>query len=118
MESFSSNSDVEEVDKIDKEKKYATSWWTQFSVLSLRSLKISRHEVSSHANNMKIIAMAFIVGTLWFQLQNTEKDFNDKASYLFFALAYWILGLMYESMGKFPVERNIIFKVRRASNMM
>ena len=108
---ISINSNFEEKDTVYNEEKYATSWWNQFTILSSRSLKISSLEMSSCSNNMKIIAAALVVGMLWFQLDNTEKDFPDRASYLFFTLAYWILGNMFQSVGKFPIEKKVIDKV-------
>jgi len=41
-----------------------------------------------------------------------QKEMFSIVFFFFFAVAYWILGVVYESIAKLPIERKIIFKVR------
>lgn len=97
-------------------KKFNTSWTTQFYVLLHRSLKNSRAAILKPVNIFKSVALGFFTGLLWFQLPNDEVHVIDRASFLFFAITYWIFDGTFSAIFTFPMERNIIFKERASGS--
>jgi ABC-type multidrug transport system ATPase subunit len=75
--------------------KYATTWWTQFTILMHRALKNSRSAIFTWLNLLKSLAIGIIVGLLWYQKEYTEADVNDIRSYYFFTMTFWVFDSMY-----------------------
>lgn len=98
------------------EKKFNTSWMTQFHVLLHRSLKNSRSAILTSINITKSVALGTLTGLLWFQLPYTEKSVPDRGSFLFFAITYWIFDGIFTAIFAFPMERAIIFKERASGS--
>jgi len=98
------------------EKKFNTSWWTQFKVLLHRSMKNSRSAILTPINLVKSICLALLVGLLWFQLEDTERIVADRASYAFFTITFWIFEGTFSALFGFPAERAIIFKERASGS--
>jgi len=101
-----------DADSLNKVKKYNTSWLTQFAVLTHRSLKNSRAAIFTPLNLIKSAALGIIAGLLWFQLGSSEKYVADRSSYYFFTMTYWVFDSMFGALLSFPVERDVILKVR------
>jgi len=98
------------------EKKFNTTWWTQFQVLLHRSMKNSRSAILTPINLVKSICLALVVGLLWFQLEDTERIVADRASYVFFTITFWIFDGTFNALFGFPSERAIIFKERASGS--
>jgi len=98
------------------EKKFNTSWLTQFQVLLHRSMKNSRSAILTPINLVKAICLALLVGLLWFQLEDTEQIVPDRASYIFFTVTFWIFEGTFSALFGFPAERAIIFKERASGS--
>jgi len=98
------------------EKKFNTSWATQFQVLLHRSLKNSRSAILTSINITKSVALGVLTGLLWLQLPYTEETVPDRGSFLFFAITYWIFDGIFEAIFAFPMERAIIFKERASGS--
>jgi ABC-type multidrug transport system ATPase subunit len=99
-----------------KFKKYNTTWWTQFSVLTHRSLKNSRSAIFTTLNLIKSGALGIVVGLLWFQLGDTEMYVSDRSSYYFFTMTFWVFDSMFNSLLSFPSEREVILKERASGS--
>lgn len=97
-------------------QKFNTSWTTQFHVLLHRSLKNSRSAILTSINITKSVALGFLTGLLWFQVKNTEATVQDKGSFLFFSITYWIFDGTFAAIFSFPMERTIIFKERASGS--
>lgn len=98
------------------EKKFNTSWMTQFYILMHRSLKNSSSAILTPLNFFKSIALAILTGLLWFRMPNDELHFRDRASLLFFSNTYWIFDGTFTAIFTFPTERAIIFKERASGS--
>jgi energy-coupling factor transporter ATP-binding protein EcfA2 len=94
------------------QKKYNSSWFTQFKVLSHRSLKNSRSAIFTPLNIVKSVALGVMSGLLWFQMPYTERTAVDRSSFFFFTMTFWVFDAMFGALFAFPSERAIIFKVR------
>ncbi len=101
---------------VEEEKKFNTSWMTQFRVLLHRSLKNSRSAVWTSVNIVKALALGVLVGCLWFQMPNDETRVRDRGSLLFFSSTYWIFDGTFQAIFSFPAERSIIFKERASGS--
>lgn len=96
--------------------KYNTSWGFQFKTLVHRSLKNSRSAIFTQMNITKSMLLGLITGTLYFQMDYTESSIQDRASYFFFTMTYWVMDSMYESFMTFPTEREVILKERASGS--
>lgn len=114
--SASHHSSVDGGDLIEDEKKFNTSWSTQFYVLMHRSLKNSHAAILTPLNLFKSIALAILTGLLWFQMPNDANHVSDKGSFLFFTITYWIFDGTFNAIFAFPLERSIIFKERASGS--
>lgn len=101
---------------LDYVKKYNTSWLTQYTVLTHRSLKNSRSAIFTPLNIIKSAAIGVVAGLLWFQLENTESNVANKSSYYFFSMTFWIFDSMFNALTAFPSERTIILKERASAS--
>ena len=99
-----------------KMKKFNTSWCTQFSVLLHRALKNSRAAILTPINIIKSVALGALTGLLWLQMPNDELRVQDRGSFLFFAITYWIFDGTFSAIFSFPQERAIIFKERASGS--
>ena len=97
-------------------KKYNTTWWTQFSVLTHRSLKNSRSAIFTTMNLIKSAALGIVAGLLWFQLGTSEEYVADRSSYYFFTMSFWVFDAMFGSLLSFPSEREVILKERASAS--
>jgi len=113
-ETGSIGSDLNE--DMSKEKKFNTSWSTQFFILLHRSLKNSRAALWKPINFFKAIALAFFTGLLWFQVPHDEVHMKDRHSFIFFTITYWIFDGTFTAIFTFPSERDIIFKERASGS--
>jgi len=98
------------------ESKYTTSWWTQFTTLTHRSLKKSKSTVFSPINIVKTIAIGIVVGLVFLNQSYTENDAFNIYSYFFFTMVFWVMNGMFEALFSFPQERVIILKERATAS--
>ena len=88
-----------------KEPKWPTSWLWQFSVLSVRTFRQSRHIILSKTNLIQTIAISIIASLIWFQTPMTEAGINNifglvtnflsLSHLLFFSILFLLIGCMY-----------------------
>jgi ABC-type multidrug transport system ATPase subunit len=96
--------------------KYATSWWTQYTVLTHRALKNSRAAFFTPMNLIKSFALGLVTGLLWFQTPYTEASVFNIRSYFFFNMSFWVLDSMFNALMSFPGERIVILKERASGS--
>jgi len=95
-------------------KRYSTSWTTQLFVLLHRSMKNSRSAIFTPLNLIKSAVIGLMMGLIWFQLPYTESTVNDRVSYYFFTMTFWVFDAMFLAFMQFPIERSIILKERES----
>jgi len=97
-------------------KKYNTTWWTQYMILTHRALKNSRSAIFTPLNLCKSLAIGVVAGMLWFQTEYTESNVNDIRSYFFFTMTFWVFDSMFTALTAFPSERKVIMKERASGS--
>jgi len=107
-------SDVFKMDDIGR--KYATSWWTQFTTLTHRALAKGKSTVFSPINIGKTIATGIMVGIVYLNQTYTEADVFNIYAYFFFTMLFWVMNGMFEALFAFPQERVIILKERATAS--
>jgi len=93
---------------------WATSFWTQFTVLLQRTFKQSKPEILSKLNFTQHVLLALIAGLIWFQIPYKEESIVDRYSLLFFIIVYWNFTTLFSSLVSFPNERTVVNKERAA----
>lgn len=99
-------------DSDSQEKKYNTSWLTQYRILTHRNQKGSRSKIFTTTNMVKSVLIGIGLGLLWFQMPYTEKTVKDRSSFFFFSITYWLFEAMFDALFAFPFEHPIIMKER------
>lgn len=99
-----------------EDKKFNTSWATQFRILLHRSLKNSSASILTPLNLSKSVALGILTGLLWFQVSHEERDLSDRHSFIFFSITYWVFDGTFTAIFTFPSERAIIFKERASGS--
>jgi ABC-type multidrug transport system ATPase subunit len=96
--------------------KYNTSWGFQYKILVHRSLKNSRSAIFTPMNIIKSVLIGLVAGLLYFQMDYTESSIQDRASYFFFTMTYWVMDSMFQSFMTFPTERDVVLKERASGS--
>lgn len=78
--------------------KYVTSWWTQLTVLTHRCMKNSRSAIFTPLNIVKSAAIGLVIGLMWFQMDYTERTVNDRSSFFFFTMTFWVFDSMFNAL--------------------
>mmetsp|Transcript_29499 Transcript_29499/g.38013 ORF Transcript_29499/g.38013 Transcript_29499/m.38013 type:complete len:549 (-) Transcript_29499:685-2331(-) len=101
---------------VTKTRKYESSYLTQMTVLTHRSLKNKRSALFTKMNFLKSVGLGVISGCCWWQMDDSEALVQDRAGFAFFAMTYWIFDSMFEAMMAFPAERLIMEKERNSGS--
>jgi ATP-binding cassette subfamily G (WHITE) protein 2 len=91
------------------------SWWKQFALLFVRSLKLSyRDKTVVLIQLAQTIIMSLLIGGLYYQLPNTQANISVRRACLFFCVInQGVFGAMM-TINVFPAERLIIARERMA----
>ena len=97
--------------------KYATSWLTQFWLLTRRSLKMmSREKANNFAMIGQNILFAVLLGIIWLQegpdVAKGGSAIASIAGALFFIVVNGAFGSIFGILFLFPTERTIVLKER------
>ncbi|CAL5356939.1 unnamed protein product [Camellia sinensis] len=96
-------------------REWGTSWWKQFSILFCRGLKERRHDYFSWLRITQVLAIAVILGLLWWQSDgNSPPNQQDQAGLLFFIAVFWGFFPVFTAIFTFPQERAMLNKERAA----
>lgn len=91
---------------------WATSFWTQFTVLMGRTFKQSKPDILSKLSLIQNIMLAVVTALIWFQTPYIEESIADRYALLFFTIVYWNFTPMFQSLFSFPNERTVVNKER------
>jgi hypothetical protein len=76
-------------------KKWNTSYLTQLRVLMHRAMRNSRSAIFTPLNFIKSAVLGFIVGLVWFQMEDGEKFVQDKSGLVFFNMTFWVFDSLF-----------------------
>lgn len=96
--------------------KFCLSWWGQYKILCHRAFRNSSEAILTPLNIIKSVLKGLIAGLMWFQMEHTERYINDRSSYFFFTMTFWVFSAMYGAIFTFPMERSIILKERKSGS--
>lgn len=94
--------------------KWPTSWSTQFYWLTRRALKVGRARILSLMNIGRNIAIAVMVGLLFFQIDRTEATAFDRMGVLYFSAIFYCFNPVIDAIMSFPFEKGLIDRERIA----
>jgi len=100
----------------DLKKEYASNWFKQFFILSLRNLRdLLRNPMSSYVIIIQTIFMALLVGSIYFDLGLSQSSIQNRLGALFFVLTNQSFGML-SGLNLFLQGRNL-FNRERASGV-
>ncbi|CAD5175094.1 unnamed protein product [Musa acuminata subsp. malaccensis] len=92
---------------------WGASWWQQYSILFWRGLKERRHDYLSWMRITQVLAIAVILGLLWWHSNiATQIGQEDQAGLLFFISVFWGFFPVFTAIFTFPQERAMLNKER------
>lgn len=104
------------LEAVEDIKPYATNGLKQFSELARRHVKGTfRNPLASVVAIVQSVTLAFIVGSIFYQLGYTQPDIQSRAGALFFILINGAFGIS-QSAGLF-IEERLLVNRERASGM-
>lgn len=110
---------VKDVADSRSDRKFNTSWFTQFRILTHRCMKNSRSAIFTPLNVIKSVCLGVMVGLLWFQMPYTERTVVDRSSYFFFTMTYWVFGELYRDICIIVCSALLIYcKIYLLTNML
>ena len=97
------------VDGVRSSRRYATSFWTQFFVLTWRAwLGFSRSREMLVGMVFKFIMMSLLVGLIFLQVKRDQAGVSNRESAIFFIIIQMTTGPLMSYLSTFGVERSII----------
>jgi len=95
------------------------TFWTQMTVIAIRSLKDRRFERFSSDSMMTVFFMAFLCGILWWQAGtggslSTYVGALDVTAVLFFIVTFLSFNTLFSAIFTFPNEKTMLLKERGA----
>ncbi|WOK98489.1 ABC transporter G family member 22-like isoform X1 [Canna indica] len=92
---------------------WGANWWQQYSILFWRGLKERRHDYLSWMRITQVLAIAVILGLLWWHSNSTTpRGLEDQAGLLFFISVFWGFFPVFTAIFTFPQERAMLNKER------
>ena len=85
LSTTSSTDEKEEVvgsKHIPLDRKWATRWYWQFLVLTVRTFRESRHNLLSALNVIQALLLAIVCALIWFQVPKVEQSISDGYGYV------------------------------------
>jgi len=97
---------AESMESIDEHcKNYATSSWTQFKVLFVRTFFcIIRDETLTKLRLISHVAIALLLGALYWDIGNEASKVYNNAAMLFFCMLFLMFTAMMPTVMTFPLE--------------
>ncbi|XP_067915922.1 uncharacterized protein [Heterodontus francisci] len=100
------------VSKEKPDKRWVSSFCTQYHTLTSRNFKQQRRVILSWLNLIQTLSMAIVPGVIWWQIPKVEEQIQAISGLIYFILLYWAFTPIFHSLTTFPLERPIINKER------
>lgn len=93
-------------------RRWSTSWWTQYKMLSWRSFKQTKGVLKQGYSIAQNLIVSFVVGIIYWQIEMNLTTVRDMMGLIFFAVAYWTFNPAFECITQFPAEKAVLYKER------
>mmetsp|Transcript_10203 Transcript_10203/g.17514 ORF Transcript_10203/g.17514 Transcript_10203/m.17514 type:complete len:787 (-) Transcript_10203:1212-3572(-) len=97
------------------DRKYASSWWTQFKCLCERSFKQKRGDHWNWVLVTQTVVITTLVGIIFFRMNDNETSVASRQGFIFFGIVFWGFTGMFSSLFSLPAERALINKDRASA---
>jgi len=95
-----------------EQRKYPVNWWTQVMTIGKRSFIQRRGELLEWVQMLQIVAVSFLVGIMWFQLEQVERTLDERVSLVFFICVFFSFIPMFSAIFSMPAEGPVLHKER------
>ncbi|XP_046556843.1 ABC transporter G family member 22-like [Haliotis rubra] len=95
-------------------RRYPTSFWMQYKMHMWRTYKQSRGRILSLHSVIGSLALAVIVGIIWFQIPRTADTVRDRMGLLYFGIGHMGFITIFDGLLSFSEERPVQLKERGA----
>ena len=82
LSTTSSTSNGQKLHNIPVDRKWATRWYWQFLVLTVRTFRQSRHNLLAPLNLVQAVLLAIVCALIWFQVPKVEASISDGYGYV------------------------------------
>ncbi|KAL4227808.1 hypothetical protein ACF0H5_013245 [Mactra antiquata] len=113
-ESLIPDNDQEVLETKMTNARWVTSWWTQYYMLSWRSLNQTKGVLLQGYAIVQTLIVSLVVGILYWQIEMSYDSLRDVMGLLFFSVTYWTFHPAFEAISTYPVEKGVIAKERAA----
>nr|XP_022319289.1 ABC transporter G family member 14-like [Crassostrea virginica] len=96
------------------QRKWPTSFWTQFKMLAWRNAKQSRWRIFDERilTHSAIVAVFYCI--IYYQIPQTTETLRDRMGAVYFPLMFWGFAMVTDSVTSFIGEREVVIKERKA----
>ncbi|XP_033747907.1 ABC transporter G family member 14-like [Pecten maximus] len=95
-------------------RRWPTSFWTQFKMLNWRSYKQSKGRIFHKFDLIQSACIASFASVLYFQIDNSVKTVRDRMGLVSMSLIYWSFQICITTILGFTGERAVVSKDRAA----
>ncbi|KAL5007552.1 hypothetical protein ScPMuIL_016358 [Solemya velum] len=106
--------ELDEPDLFEIEKKWPTSFVTQFRYLTKRSFQQSRTRIFNKLKVLETLILSFLMGLIWFRLPLTEHTLRDRMGVLFYISMHNCFTPLFDAVTSFPSECAVVSRERSA----
>ncbi|XXG42862.1 hypothetical protein AAC387_Pa01g3035 [Persea americana] len=92
--------------------RWATTWSDQFVALLQRDMKEKKHQAFSPLRIVRILAVAFLMGLLWWR--SGVINLRDQTGLLMFTSGFWCIFGAVQAIFTFPLDRTMLIKERES----
>lgn len=106
------HSEAEVINNDNADKKYASTWVTQFLALCWRTYKSSSGFIITKSQVIQSILVSLAISAAFFRMPHTEDHINDRFGLLNFIFVYLFFVASFMNLLMIPLERGVVNKDR------
>ncbi|CAF1068068.1 unnamed protein product [Adineta steineri] len=110
------NSDNVNLIPAKHESKWPIGFLPQLLILTSRAFRLSGKAQFTRLSFIQAICISVVTGLCWLRMDFVENTIPDRASFIFFIMAFWPLETLFSGLLSFPSERGVIEKERASGS--